>query len=137
MEKVKKVPWGVGLLVDKTLETLKLSNIAPSVVLMNALLIAQSKELNLEQLQSASAKQLSEGAAAFVRRLLEKLRLPNVVKSQVLEEAFLAVWVKKVTLEKKESPIQGKRAPVTRKPKKVSVEEKSQPTVVVKKSRKL
>lgn len=132
-------PWGLMLAVHNIQQALKAPNSVPSVILTNALVLAQAEQLDISVLSQTSSRPLNEKSALLVRSLIEASRRPDINFEQVLIEALEKIWVKKVAPKKPEPVVRTPKRPSKPKVKKADANALATkavaPTVVVKKSR--
>lgn len=134
-----KKPWGLMLAVHNIQQALRAPNSVPSIIFTNALVLAQSEQLDIGLLSQTNSRPLNEKSALLVRSLIEASRRPDVNFEQVLIDSLEKIWVKKLVPKKSEPVVSAPKRPS--KPKVKRGDESSvsakvvAPTVVVKKSR--
>ncbi len=130
-------PFGLSLSVKIALEAIRQSVAPTSVVLSNLFLIQKEtsfpKDLDTSFF-SVNRYQATDIEKKVISQLMEKLKKPFVEPQPLLEETFLANWVKKIPTRKELLPLK----PIKQKKHKVVVSKtqlKEPPTVTIKKSR--
>lgn len=125
-------PWGMGLLIDKTQEALRLPGAVPSVILGNALGMAASASMSLDAITHVP-RGLDERFRNAVRGLMDASRMPGARMEDLLEREMGKVWVDKRRSEPSRATPQARVNPATPARKAPSVNHASPPKVVIKK----